>query len=213
MIALSLDSIQALHQWIFELERVEQFKKLEIVQSTQNIDWDFIAVEKCESCEVRADIMDFSCIKRPKSYYRKSEWKNGQRGLLQKNQLMDMVVVNRSEKPRYLTVVNFLSDGSLQAGTSVKLPSDVLLAPNAPFHLIMNQNEIGEETYKYIISEEPLHIENSSIFIDGAQQAGKRGLGDSGEIFDFLSPAQLGTRGISKDISIEVINFNVKTVE
>ncbi len=213
MTAISIDSLHLLDQWVSQLERVEQFKKLEIIQSTQNIDWDFIAIEKCESCEVREDFMDFSCIKRPKSYYRKTEWKNGQYGVIQKNQLVDMVVVNRSEKPRYLTVVNFLSDGSLQAGTSVKLPSDALLAPNAPFHLIMNQNEIGEETYKYIISEEPLHIENSSIFIDGAQQAGKRGLGESREIMDFLSPTQLGTRGISKDISIEVINFNVKTVE
>jgi hypothetical protein len=77
----------------------------------------------------------------------------------------------------------------------------------------MTQNEIGEEIYKYIISEEPLHIENSSIFLDGAQQAGKRGLGDSSEILNFLAPNDIGTRGIQKNVSIEIINFKVKTVD
>jgi len=213
MAALSLDSVSTLHQWISQLERVEQFKKLELVQSTQNIDWDFIAVEKCESCEVKEDLMDFSCIKRPKSFYKKTEWKDGQRGVLQKNHLLDMIVINHNDKPKYLSVINFMSDGSLAAGNAFKLPTDLLLQPQVPFHLIMNQNEIGEETYKYIISEEPLHIENSSIIIDGAQQAGKRGVGDDEAVLSFLAPVNVGTRGINKNVSIEIINFQVKTVE
>jgi metacaspase-1 len=213
MAALSLDSISTLHQWISQLERVEQFKKLELVQSTQNIDWDFIAVEKCESCEVKEDLMDFTCIKRPKSFYKKTEWKDGQKGVLQKNHLLDMIVINHNDKPKYLSVINFMSDGSLAAGNAFKLPTDLLLQPHVPFHLIMNQNEIGEETYKYIISEEPLHIENSSIIIDGAQQAGKRGIGDDEAVLSFLAPVNVGTRGINKNVSIEIINFQVKTVE
>ena len=213
MAPISLDSTQWLHQWIGQLERVEQFKKLEISQSSQDIDWDYIAVEKCNECAVSDDIFDFSCIKKPKSFYRKTTWKDGQVGVLAKDHLMDMIVINRNEKPRYLTVVNFLTNGALQAGHSVKLPTDVLLTPNVPFHLIMTQNEIGEEIYKYIISEEPLHIENSSIFLDGAQQAGKRGLGDSSEVLSLLAPTDIGTRGIQKNVSIEIINFKVKTVD
>lgn len=213
MTPLSFDSVSTLHQWISQLERVEQFKKLEMVQSTQNIDWDFIAVEKCESCEVKEDLMDFSCIKRPKGFYKKTTWKDGQVGVLQKNHLLDMIVINHNDKPKYLSVINFMSDGSLAAGNAFKLPTDLLLQPHVPFHLIMNQNEIGDETYKYIISEEPLHIENSSIFIDGAQQAGKRGLGDQDEVLSLLAPVNVGTRGIHKNVSIEIINFPVKTVE
>ena len=117
------------------------------------------------------------------------------------------------QKTKYLNVINFTSDGSLLAGNAYKLPTDVLLQPQVPFHLIMNQNEVGEETYKYIISEEPLHFENSSIFVDGAQQAAKRGVGNNSEILDFLSPANVGTRGISKEVSIEIMNFQIKTIE
>ncbi len=213
MTAISLDSLQKIENHLAQLERVEQFKKLEMIQSSRNIDWDFIAVEKCESCEVKEDLMDFSCIKRPKSYYKQTDWHHGQKGVLQKNHLLDMIVINRNEKTKYLNVINFTSDGSLLAGNAYKLPTDVLLQPQVPFHLIMNQNEVGEETYKYIISEEPLHFENSSIFVDGAQQAAKRGVGNNSEILDFLSPANVGTRGISKEVSIEIMNFQIKTIE
>jgi hypothetical protein len=213
MTPISIDSTQLLRQWIGQLERVEQFKKLEISQSSQGIDWDFIAVEKCNECAVSDDILDFGCIKKPKSFYRKTTWKDGQVGVLAKDHFMDMIVINRNEKPRYLTVVNFLSNGAIKAGRYENLPSDVLLSPNIPFHLISKQDEIGEEIYKYIISEEPLHIENSSIFLDGAQQAGKRGLGDSSEVLSLLAPTDIGTRGIQKNVSIEIINFKVKTVD
>jgi hypothetical protein len=77
----------------------------------------------------------------------------------------------------------------------------------------MRQTEVGKEIYKYIISEEPLQITNSSIFIEGARQSGKRGVGNGDEIFEFLAPSEVGKRGIQKDVSIEVINFPITTTE
>ena len=213
MVPQSIDSLDVLNRSLGQIERVDQFKKLEYAQSSAKIDWEYIPIEKCETCEISDNPMDFSCIKMSNGFYKKTDWKNGQVGVMQQNHSMCMIVVNRFDTPRYLTVINFLDDESIQAGKTFKLPSDVVLNPHQPYKLIMRQTEVGKEIYKYIISEEPLQITNSSIFIEGARQSGKRGVGNGDEIFEFLAPSEVGKRGIQKDMSIEVINFPITTTE